>query len=942
MFPNRLFLSATFLFAILPFCFQWAKGAALEGSFAVVPEGSNVNLTVEGSVDWAHWGLNGADSFNHKQGGVSQISALTLIGTNSAEQYYAKFHDYVWTDGTPTQTSTNNSGVLVRGLMNGFELRLPADTMLRRAKVYVGVNMAEGYFEATLSDASVPSYVDASLVHDTQRLDGVYSLSYAAGSPGQSLMIRFTAGHLFSPDSGFVSWQAVALAGNAPPAVAIASPTNNAVFPMFGDVTIVADASDGDGTISAVEFFQGTTNLGEVLESPYTLTWHNVPPGLYTLTTRATDNEGAATTSAPVQIRVTTNTPPTVAMITPTNDAAFLAPANITIEATAVDREGPVVKVEFFAGSDRLTQITNGPYRFVWSNAPLGNHILTARAMDTNGVTGVSSPVNIFVTAGGGFLMGSFAIPPAAVDLTSEGLADWAHWGLFTELSFDHKEGVTPQISTYELIGNEPAYSYGDNLHSYSWTDGTPTLAATNTITGVYVVGLNNGFEIRVAADTSVKTLKFYVGTYGARGKLQAFLSDFRSPPFLDSSVDNSGNGPGGVYTIDFAATSPDQSLILRYIVSAMYDSQFGNVTLQAATLVTDNSPPTASITRPAEGAAYISPTNLIIDAEAADSDGAIGKVEFFADLVRLGEVTAPPYTLTWSNVPLGSHALRVKATDDGGATFTSMPANIFVGIGGGNLSGHIAATPSQVDLTEEGKSDWAHWGLVTKNSFNHKRGVLPQINNFRTIEGHIVKRYDDNAAGFSWTNGTPGQIAMDTHTGVFISGLGNGFEIAVPADPTPRRLKVYVGLYGARGRFEARLSDFSAPPFTDVSLENPFNNRVGVYTLNYAAALPRQTLVLRYTASFLHDTQYGNVTLQATALQSAPSVQISTPTWSGTDFGFSFITDMGWSYSVEYTDSLNPALWHLLERVVGTGTEVQIVDPDMSGLQRSYRVRTH
>jgi hypothetical protein len=938
--PNRFLLSFTLFFAIFCFCFQLVKGATLEGSLALVPDGSNINLTAEGTADWAHWGLNGPGSFNHKQGAVSQVGNFTVIGTNSVAQYFAKAHNYTWTNGTPTPTSTNNTGVLIRGLMNGFELTLPADTALRRANVYVGVNAAEGRFEATLSDASDPDYVDASLVHDTQRLDGVYALSYAAASAGQFLTIRFTVTHLFS-DSGYVSWKAVALASNAPPIVRITSPTNNTVFSTFSDVTIVAEASDVDGTISTVEFFQGTTNLGVAFESPYTLTWPNAVPGNYTLTARATDNEGATAVSAPVQIRVSTNRPPIVTIISPTNDAAFLVPANITVEATAMDPEGPVTKVEFFAGRNRLTEITNAPYRFVWNDVPLGNHLLTARATDTNGLTKVSSPVSIFVTTAQGSIAGSVATPPASIDLTSEGIADWAHWGLVTESSFDHKEGVESQISTYELIGEEPAYPYADNPHGYSWTDGTPIPAVTNTITGVYVVGLKNGFEIHVAAATVVRTLKLYVGTYGARGKLQAFLSDFSSPPFSDSSIDNLGNGPSGVYTIDFAATTPDQNLILRYTVSAMHDP-VGNVTLQAATLVTENNPPRAGVTNPVDQAQYIFPANVRIDASAADSDGAISKVEFLGDGTSLGQRAAVPYSLTWSNVPIGSHTVAVKATDNEGATFTSRPVNIFVGIGGGYLSGQVATTPSAVDLTEEGKSDWTHWGLITKSTFDHKRGVLPQVSNFRAIESHTVKRYDNNLAGFSWTNGTPNPSAIDTHTGVYLSGLGSGFEIEVPADPMPRRLNVYVGLYGARGHFEASLSDLSAPPFADASLESAFNDRVGVYSLKYSAARSGEKLVVRYTASVLYDPIYGNVTLQATTLQGAPSVPILAPLWNGMDFTFSFLTDVGWSYAVEYTDSLSPIWWQVLQTVPGNGTEVQILDSRPPGSQRLYRVRVY
>jgi hypothetical protein len=265
------------------------------------------------------------------------------------------------------------------------------------------------------------------------------------------------------------------------------------------------------------------------------------------------------------------------------------------------------------------------------------------------------------------------------------------------------------------------------------------------------------------------------------------------------------------------------------------------------------------------------------------------------------------------------------------------------VGIGGGRLSGQVATTPPfRVDLTEEGRTDWTHWGLFTKNSFNHKGAVLPQISNFQPIADRTVRQYEDNAAGFSWTNGTPEVVATDTHTGVYVYGLGSGFEITVPADPMPRKLKVYVGLYGAQGRFEANLTDFSAPPFTDTSLENPYNNRVGVYTLQYHSALSGQSLVIRYTASFLHDTRYGNVTFQAATLQTAPAVQILAPAWGGDFRFFSFLAEEGWNYDVEYTQSLNPAMWQPLETVPGDGTQVQIVDPSPSASQRYYRVGSH
>src|SRR5206468_2628345 len=68
---------------------------------------------------------------------------------------------------------------------------------------------------------------------------------------------------------------------NNPPAISITSPSNNASFIAPAAITINANASDADGTISKVEFFQGTTKLGEDLSAPYSFAWSDVAAGSY-------------------------------------------------------------------------------------------------------------------------------------------------------------------------------------------------------------------------------------------------------------------------------------------------------------------------------------------------------------------------------------------------------------------------------------------------------------------------------------------------------------------------------------------------------------------------------------------------------------------------------------------------------------------------------------
>jgi hypothetical protein len=59
-----------------------------------------------------------------------------------------------------------------------------------------------------------------------------------------------------------------------------------------------------------VEFYNGSTKLGEDLSSPYTFSWTSVVAGTYSITAKATDNQGAVTTSSAVNVTVNAVTPP--------------------------------------------------------------------------------------------------------------------------------------------------------------------------------------------------------------------------------------------------------------------------------------------------------------------------------------------------------------------------------------------------------------------------------------------------------------------------------------------------------------------------------------------------------------------------------------------------------------------------------------------------------
>ena len=91
---------------------------------------------------------------------------------------------------------------------------------------------------------------------------------------------------------------------NAPPQVSLTSPVEGRVGTAPATITLAVQTSDADGTVVAVDFYDGSISIARVVTNPFTTQWFSVPAGHHTLTARATDDRGAATTSAPMSITV--------------------------------------------------------------------------------------------------------------------------------------------------------------------------------------------------------------------------------------------------------------------------------------------------------------------------------------------------------------------------------------------------------------------------------------------------------------------------------------------------------------------------------------------------------------------------------------------------------------------------------------------------------------
>jgi plastocyanin len=187
-----------------------------------------------------------------------------------------------------------------------------------------------------------------------------------------------------------------------PPGIAITNPLSGAVFAAPASVTIQASPTNGSGTVTNVQFLVGSTVLTNETAAPFSAVTNNVAAGNYTLTAIAMDSGGFTATNS---VNITVDSPPSVTITNPLNNATLSSPANVIIQASASDSDGTVTNVQFLVGSTVLTNEIAPPFSAATNNLAAGSYNLSAIAFDNLGVKNtnavsisVVTPVTVFLT----------------------------------------------------------------------------------------------------------------------------------------------------------------------------------------------------------------------------------------------------------------------------------------------------------------------------------------------------------------------------------------------------------------------------------------------------------------------------------------------------------------------------------------------------------------
>lgn len=606
---------------------------------------------------------------------------------------------------------TNNTG----GALNGIQISY----LIRRFSA-PGANELPGYW--LFYSVAGGTWVNASALNPTAagpggvivpNSTGVTSVGLTtvnfgtAWASGANLRLRWVDDNAVatSPDQIYGLDDVSILPAQPPPTVALTGPAEGASIAMPAVVAMTADATD-NGTVTKVEFFANGNKVGEDSGAPFSFDWAPSISGPYALTATATDDSGASTTSATVNIVVTNpgNAGPAVAITSPL-DGAVVPASSLVVSATASDTDGTVTKVEFFKDGVKAGEDSSPPYTATIFNIGPGPLTLTAVATDHDGAATESAPV----------VLNAVAFTDTA--LVSRG-AVWKYYDqgtdlgtLWREAGFDDSAWATgPAELGY---GDSPvtAIRQGPSGMTSSVKFITYYFRSTFTIADAsQILGLAATLERDDGA------IIYINGTEVARSNMPAGAVNY-----LTTAVNNTGDTPADETTY-FPLTLPEDVLVTGTNVIAVEVHQSGTSSSDlsfdmdlTATIAGGNALPTVAITSPASGASFSSLATIPIVTDAGDADGEIAKVEFFNGSSAIGEISVPPFNFTWTGVSAGSYTLTAKATDNSGGTRTSAPVlvNVVPGPSGTLTRGPYLQKTSPVQTTIRWRSSQSIAGRV-------------------------------------------------------------------------------------------------------------------------------------------------------------------------------------------------------------------------------------
>jgi subtilisin family serine protease len=378
------------------------------------------------------------------------------------------------------------------------------------------------------------------------------------------------------------------------------------------------------------------------------------------------------------------NAAPTVNLTAPANGATATAPATVTVSANAADSDGSITQVAFYAGTTLIGTDATAPYSLTWSGVAAGTYTLTAVATDNGGATTTSSGVTFTVTAAGGTAAAASFVRS---DRTTQG--NWID-------AYGTSGYTIADIPS--SLPSDTRVTFTDAT-AYTWVSSTTdprALIRPGSANHAATTWYGSAFTADVDLGAGTRQVALYFLDWDVRGRAEAVeVRNAITGALLDTqTAANFGNGQYLVWTVTGHVT-------FRVAGTAGPNTVLSAIFFDTAA-TGGNARPTVSLTSPASGATGTAPATFTVSADAADADGTIAQVAFYAGATLIGTDATAPYSLTWSGVAAGTYTLTAVATDNAGAATTSSGVTVGVSPAGG--------TPASASFVRSDTTTQGNW----------------------------------------------------------------------------------------------------------------------------------------------------------------------------------------------------------------------------------------
>ena len=578
-----------------------AVTAGVKGTLRTAP--AKANLEELGPLGWIHFNNKVLDDCA-KTDGDNQITDYAFSG-NMAQIAEDTRTNFAYTGAD----AKNTKGQVVNGKGGSFTFRVPGSTEPRYLRTYIGSWASEVTLTLSINGEAAYSKSFGKTATSSGADCFLSSIQYQTGSENDDVTVTVEITDTFS-SGGNMSIQAIALSDQLPedsnlasgevldvPAVANLTKLGNLDWVNLDNTNFERFNHKNTETpaISNLKHLGSGNSIATNAESSFIFVDGTSPEQVLegnhkSLVFTGQDNGMEFTVPASVETRYLT-------IFTGAWAADITAELSINGEVQYSETYGSSVTTSGTPAKYNMLRIA---YQTLEADDEVTVKLWPSHTYDSNwGNMNISAIAlsDRLVEDDGSIVGGKVSSAPLYANLTKEGNLDWAYFNNGTFDQYNRKAGDSSLITNVAPHGTPRADPVMNNGKTgYSFTDGANPASGNDLHEGYVFVGDNGGVSFNVPGGPDMKYLSLYTGEWAADITLELLVNgEVQYSETYGSDVTTAGTpAVCNVARLQYSTPSADDTVEVRVLTSEVYDTKWGNMSIQAVTL-SDTAPVSAN-----------------------------------------------------------------------------------------------------------------------------------------------------------------------------------------------------------------------------------------------------------------------------------------------------------------------------------------------------------